>query len=321
MRLERQEEKVAIKVKTFFAEEPNYVFEKVAGTGAFGVTLCFRNEHAEPNDHRTIAVKAATWSNQDIGTEIKSLEPLIWAQHIVTIIKIPFKSNETRWMNDNTIITEYLENGTLMNLKRRLGENYPPRKLPNRILWAMFLCLVRGCIGMAYPPGNLRKTPRGPRDQLLETLPRNSNARPPSKLEHGDLHEANIMIGDFDPIEHRWFPVLKFIDFGLANEIDNAVAENILAIGEVMCGLIWASRDITQLVNDKKGANILDRNLDSELLMLVAQCIETDPASRPSLSRLLSVIHPKLRQTYPNIPEESDHYISQLVQKYILDAA
>ncbi len=43
-------------------------------------------------------------------------------------------------MNDNTIITEYLENGTLMNLKRRLGENYPPRKLPNRILWAMFLC-------------------------------------------------------------------------------------------------------------------------------------------------------------------------------------
>lgn len=88
-----------------------------------------------------------------------------------------------------------------------------------------------------------------------------------------------------------------------------------------MCGLIWASRDITQLVNDKKGANILDRNLDSELLMLVAQCIETDPASRPSLSRLLSVIHPKLRQTYPNIPEESDHYISQLVQKYILDAA
>ncbi len=41
------------------------------------------------------------------------------------------------------------------------------------------------------------------------------------------------MIGDFDPIEHRWFPVLKFIDFGLANEIDNAVAENILAIGEV----------------------------------------------------------------------------------------
>ncbi len=74
MRLERQEEKVAIKVKTFFAEEPNYVFEKVAGTGAFGVTLCFRNEHAEPNGHRTIAVKAATWSNQDIGTEIKSLE-------------------------------------------------------------------------------------------------------------------------------------------------------------------------------------------------------------------------------------------------------
>ncbi|KAI0452632.1 hypothetical protein F5B21DRAFT_526760, partial [Xylaria acuta] len=170
---------------------------------------------------------------------------------------------------------------------------------------------------MAYPQGDPRKVPRGPRDQLLETI----NNHPPRKLQHCDLHDENIMLGDLDRIEHHRFPVLKIIDFGLAFSSENAIEENIAAVGSVMGELIWRHGDMNQLINDKQRANIQDPNLDSELLMLAAQCVANDPASRPSLSRLLSVIRPNTRRTYPNIPEETDLYISQLVQKHIFDAA
>ncbi|KAI0538444.1 kinase-like domain-containing protein [Xylaria digitata] len=321
MRLQQQEEAVANRVKEFFANEPGFVFEKVAGTGAFGVILRFQNKNARPGDYQTIAVKAIAWSGNN-DPEIQNLKSLKWAQHIVTIIQLPFKSEKTRWIMDNTIITEYLENGTLMDLKQRLGQyTHPPRKLPNRVLWAIFLCLVRGCVGIAYPPGDLRKTPRGPSDQLLETVPGDIDSHPPKKIEHGDLHEGNIMIGNLDEDEHSLFPVLKLIDFGLASEIEEAVEENIASIGTVMCELIWEARDINQLVNDKQGQNIQDPNLDPDLVMLAAQCIADDPASRPSLSRLLSVIGPKVQQKYPHIPDESDSYISGLVQRNVFDAS
>ncbi|KAI8944528.1 hypothetical protein F4801DRAFT_585322 [Xylaria longipes] len=130
----------------------------------------------------------------------------------------------------------------------------------------------------------------------------------------------SVMLGEFEPIEHRRFPVLKFIDFGLAQERDNAVEENIQAIGVEMCELMWKPRDIAALIDDKKSANTLDPNLDSELLKLAAQCISQNPANRPSLQRLFTVVRQNTRKTYPNIGEETDAYISNLVRRYILDA-
>ncbi|KAI0444951.1 hypothetical protein F4803DRAFT_572056 [Xylaria telfairii] len=351
MRLDREEEKVANRVKSFFANEPKYEFEKVAGVGAFAVTLCYRNRDAGPSEYRRIAVKAITGSSADIGSEIEFLKSLIWAQHIVTIISIPLQSSETRWLKDNTIITEYLENGTLDQLKKRLGRyNHSPRKLPNRVLWAIFLCrstkgfilekipaplettllkessntalVARGCVGMAYPPPGPRKAPRGPRDQLLETIPDEDKYRTPNDLAHGDLHSGNIMLGDLGRDEHSRFPLLKFIDFGLASRgTENAVEENISAIGAVMCELILQSGDIHRLIDDKRGANVQDPDLDPELLMIVAQCVAEEPARRPSLSRLLSIIRSMLRRTYPDIREETDAYISELVQNNIFNAA
>lgn len=88
-----------------------------------------------------------------------------------------------------------------------------------------------------------------------------------------------------------------------------------------MCELIWGGGDINQLVNDKRGANIHDPDLDAELLMMVAQCVAENAARRPSLSRLLSTIRPRLRRAYPNVREETDEYISELVQTNIFNAA
>ncbi|KAI1421233.1 hypothetical protein F5Y12DRAFT_718712 [Xylaria sp. FL1777] len=301
MRLEDHDVEAADKIKEFFAGESNYVFEKIIEAGSSAVIVCVQNKNAGPRGFRKIAVKTATWTNRDIGPETECLAPLIWAQHIVTMIKIPFESKDTAWIRDNTIITEYLENGTLRDFMERLKRDDPARKIPNRVLWAIFLCLVRACIGIAYPPGDPKKAPSGPKDQILETLPPNLNTRPPSKLAHSDLHEGNIMFTDFDSIEHRRFPALKLIDFGMSVERTEGVEENILSVGE----------------NKRR----LHPNLDSDLLTLVAQCLDRNPAKRPTLSRLLSVIRPKLEQTYPNIRQESDRNISDLVQKYLFDAA
>jgi hypothetical protein len=58
MVLEPGEREVVNRVKEFFAKEPGFVFVRVAGTGAFGVTLHFQNTHAGPTGYRNIIVKA-----------------------------------------------------------------------------------------------------------------------------------------------------------------------------------------------------------------------------------------------------------------------
>ncbi|XXG99954.1 hypothetical protein Hte_006295 [Hypoxylon texense] len=52
------------------------------------------------------------------------------------------------------IILEYMENGSLqgliekLSLERRRGRG----RIPNRVLWSFWLCLIRACVGMEYPP-------------------------------------------------------------------------------------------------------------------------------------------------------------------------
>ncbi|KAI1288691.1 hypothetical protein F5Y03DRAFT_404561 [Xylaria venustula] len=163
-------------------------------------------------------------------------------------------------------------------------------------------------------------TPTGPRDQLPETLPHETSTRRPVMLAHNDIHEANVMIGDSEGVEHSSFPVVKLIDFGAAEVTEDAIGDNIREIGELMRSLLWTG-NINEIIRDKRTNNTLDPDLDLALLTLVAKCIEWNPARQPTLSELLSVISPKLQEIYPNIPEESDLNISQLLQIYIFDAA
>ncbi|KAI0429359.1 kinase-like domain-containing protein, partial [Xylaria sp. FL1042] len=67
------------------------------------------------------------------------------------------------------IIMEYLHNGSLGSLIVKLNEKkkLDPRfaRVPNRVLWGFWLCLIRACIAMEYPPRKfhpLRKKPEEP---------------------------------------------------------------------------------------------------------------------------------------------------------------
>ncbi|KAI1814862.1 hypothetical protein GGS20DRAFT_546096 [Poronia punctata] len=54
------------------------------------------------------------------------------------------------------LVMEYVQNGTLEDLIDKLMQDQKEKRkrevIPNRILWAFWLCLIRSCIAMEYPP-------------------------------------------------------------------------------------------------------------------------------------------------------------------------
>ncbi|KAK9772779.1 putative serine threonine protein kinase protein [Seiridium cardinale] len=76
------------------------------------------------------------------------------------------------------ILLEFMENGSLAGLINKLAED-PESPIPDRILWAFWLCLVRACVGMEFPPNKFhpdRKRPTGrpPGDNVIDA----DNIRP-----------------------------------------------------------------------------------------------------------------------------------------------
>ncbi|KAI8635549.1 hypothetical protein F5Y19DRAFT_469425 [Xylariaceae sp. FL1651] len=62
------------------------------------------------------------------------------------------------------IIMEYLQNGDLATLIHKLVEakDREDTKIPNRVLWEFWLCLVRACIALEYPPRKFHSSRRRP---------------------------------------------------------------------------------------------------------------------------------------------------------------
>ncbi|KAH9906358.1 hypothetical protein F4778DRAFT_725551 [Xylariomycetidae sp. FL2044] len=187
-----------------------------------------------------------------LAKERQFLEGLKWAQHIVKLV-LPSTDPLMRrilgtkplYLGTNEyIFMEFLENGSVRNLIYRAREE-GIKYLPNQILWRIFLCLIRACVALAYPPGQ----PDGLDPQPIIEEPQAGQA---STLIHADLHEANVMFGpwtlpqaplppELEMTEHDIVPILKMIDFGAAMEWPGnnstqarSVAQNLFDIGEIM---------------------------------------------------------------------------------------
>ncbi|RYC61056.1 hypothetical protein CHU98_g5134 [Xylaria longipes] len=133
---------------------------------------------------------------------------------------------------------EYLENGTLGQFQKRITNvttlTLPsgleiPFLLPNRLLWSIFLCLIRTCVGMAWPPDGpnvVLEVPAPPEPLTLAHMDmHNDNGRPSSSTIKYGFSGTNyqlqiVMFGDLDEneAEHRTVPIAKLIDFGEASE-------------------------------------------------------------------------------------------------------
>jgi len=94
------------------------------------------------------------------------------------------------------LLLEYLPNGSLNQLTKGMRAARPRPFLPNRLLWRIFACLVRACIGLIWP----LEAGEGEQPQLEELR----GEEPTDAVVHGDIHGENIMIGDLDPgVEER----------------------------------------------------------------------------------------------------------------------
>ncbi|KAI1377846.1 kinase-like protein [Hypoxylon crocopeplum] len=158
------------------------------------------------------------------------------------------------------LLLEYMEGGSIDGLIRRLiaVDRDRIQIIPNRVLWAIWLCLVRACVAMKYPPRKFHpgrhkgSAPSGSED-LIETIPPPHKRWRAKRMVHFDIDPSNIFIGDFELTgagtlgmgalsvgdsgskgskqgqdkklddreegEHVFFPRLKLADFGLAQTV------------------------------------------------------------------------------------------------------
>ncbi|KAI1451514.1 kinase-like protein [Annulohypoxylon moriforme] len=150
------------------------------------------------------------------------------------------------------MILEYLEGGTLEHLIGKLQERRKEEgsqiRIPGKVLWALWLCLIRACIGLKYPPRKFHPrrrrlgVPFG-RTDLIEMIPPENKRWRAKNWVHFDIDPSNILIGNMEapptliepvgyerrrpdqaqpdrfPGEHIFVPRLKLADFGLAEQM------------------------------------------------------------------------------------------------------
>ncbi|RYP66623.1 hypothetical protein DL771_007692 [Monosporascus sp. 5C6A] len=252
------------------------------------------------------------------------------------------------------IYLDILENGTLRTFMQR-SKAAGLNSLPNRLLWRIFLCMVRSCIGMAWP----RRA-----DHENETTRR----RLPTStgITHNDVHSDNFMFGPYmDSPEHDISPVLKLLDFGQSEVWGNirhdsgATAEqwNIEDIGLMMASVVTLETDkrytgeeievdLSQFgrPNDvlspasgilpDAGSRDMDPSLDPcphvdlDLRHIVAACVAEDPQHRPTLAELEEWVYTHVCNDYPiryrvmprGMDWEMDETIQQIVKAGTVDA-
>ncbi|CAJ2506109.1 Uu.00g002390.m01.CDS01 [Anthostomella pinea] len=232
------------------------------------------------------------------------------------------------------LVMEYIENGMLRRLIRRLENRAEPT--PNRVLWAFYLCAVRACIGMAYP-----RQADPDAAVVLENIPI-PEVEASTKV-HGDLHTGNIMVGDFDLAvpEHSLVPVMKLIDFGLTTRVKEskkAVEENLFEASRAIYSVaIRQLRTQNDRTNTEKYKDIQtfavrlsdeqpqDLTLDSDLRDLICRSMAKRPEDRFTLAQMLAkTSQPVANKTAAsfmlNGTAESDDDIKDFVQDMIYNA-
>ncbi|GAP89008.2 putative serine threonine protein kinase protein [Rosellinia necatrix] len=197
-----------------------------------GRTLVIKYSHG-----RLASARDASDADEDLRNEHRVLTRLRGAEHIVQLVPMADCSLRIPGMSDGegtygrggegegegevtdrgrrcpTFALEYLPGGTITKFRMRVRRHTKLTWLPSRLLWRIWLCMVRQCVAMAFPPdipeeryvaGNLTR----------ETL----KPRPYTNLTQNSAHADNFMFGlesQIPGLEHEpKLPVLKLIDFG-----------------------------------------------------------------------------------------------------------
>ncbi|KAI0387117.1 kinase-like domain-containing protein, partial [Hypomontagnella monticulosa] len=280
-------------------------------SGAYGSAILF--EETLPSGTRKVVVKVARteFDNMSIRSEEGFLQSLRGAEHIVQIL---YSGPGTFYRS--SLVIEFVEHGHWEDIYERIHD--AGRSIPNRVLWGIFLCLTRAVIAMAWPPNRNLGDPI-----WRETI----QSKDPGLMAHRDFSLGNVLVGAWqktDP-EHRFSPITKVIDFGLAINMTpkeplgnrRGIADNIAGIGRV----------ISWLAGRHPAFEDRDEHLSDELQEMIFRCTDKDVEERPTLEELLeaceNVVKNHTATDYQHLPSgqyEQDHEIDQFIQTFILNA-
>ncbi|KAI5865435.1 hypothetical protein GGS23DRAFT_594961 [Durotheca rogersii] len=99
------------------------------------------------------------------------------------------------------VVLEYLENGNIDQLIAKLVEDTENGgRIPNRVLWAFWLCLVRGCVAMEYPPRKFHPMRKRPETPPRGSIPLNSREM---EAVRDSLRSARIRVHDAGELEAK----------------------------------------------------------------------------------------------------------------------
>ncbi|KAI0973715.1 kinase-like domain-containing protein [Xylaria arbuscula] len=358
-------DRVAKEARDYFNGRPEFHYEDMVAAGAYGVALCVVYNASSGRPRRLIVKRARNEAfAEELLTEIDIMSKLNGSAHIASVVgyKDDRHSEEQQpqrrrfsglgmlittmrrtprhppqppsdfldGLYGPTLVLEYLENGTLDRLRDHV--QHANEAMPNRILWSIFLCLIRACAAM----NDISNRPPGSTPELEEIQ---ESLGPRVGVHHGDMHPGNILFGDAgDFPEHAVIPPAKLIDFGLATEDAAGNPRNVMDAARNMVWLIL--RRLAPMSFDPVyhqgiltvGAILLGEEfleqyptLDLELRDLVVRCLAIRPRDRPLLSDLLQTakqaVATKGEAFYgPLAPQESDVTIRNFVQEHIYDA-
>ncbi|OTA97545.1 hypothetical protein M434DRAFT_26565 [Hypoxylon sp. CO27-5] len=345
--------KAAETLKSYFSQDNRFIYRELVGAGSYG--SAHRVQYLQRiNGLMTVTdfvVKTAhTAGGSDfpvvqLREEWEYLKMMRGGMHIIQLVSFPNDPLTQHNFTGAWIMLEWVANGTIGKFILKAQE-HGVQRLPNRLLWRFFLCLIRACCGMAWP--------RNRQDGLqeLEIPPRTDPNNPPPGILHGDFHVGNILLGDFEiGGEHAITPIIKVIDFGFsgtntdASERALGIEANLWEVGKIMMKLITLDVDCKEappsnpVTIDYLGQNVQTRAnsilprfigapspypwLDEDLGTLIGLCMAVQSEHLPTLQALsvmisYAVVHRDAR--FYGVAEESDNTIFSLCKQLIMSA-
>ncbi|KAI1139379.1 kinase-like domain-containing protein [Hypoxylon sp. FL0543] len=332
-------------LERFFSGDSRFIYREAVGLGSSA--SAHRVQYVEKlNGHHFVTdflVKVSPkqgWAAETIKEERTYLKLLRGGMHVVRLIDIPDDPlNKYNFQDEwSFLIMEWLPNGTLAQFVRK-ARNMGLQRLPNRLLWRFFLCLIRGCCSMAWPKKR--------EDDVLELeIPMEKRQE---TICHGDLHHGNVVLGDFEMTgEHQLTPILKLIDFGNSSKTEDIVAankENLFDVGKLMLKLITLNNETfpgpahnpRKIKHDGQFIETLAHPIlppshgepspfpwhDEWLVDVVALCIVVDSAHQPSLEEFVTWAVQAVNErdaAYYGTPNETDVALMDLCKRTILYA-
>ncbi|KAK6859819.1 kinase-like domain-containing protein [Apiospora arundinis] len=248
--------------RQYFSRFGQFEQQELLSVGGFGVVIKYAQADAQGRFLRHFVAKIPKETEGPPGTTnitmfqseyiwnlrfmgLKHVPQLAWFNQFPIGIPTgpgPFPpGNENFWLANSQyyLFMEYLPYGDLRELLYKLNQResawpYQYAGIPARLMWRIFLCLTRACIGLAWPrltleeaslmafePGNII-----PKPETLEEI----GPYAPTRIVHFDIDPSNVLIGHFQDSEpeHAVQPIFKLGDFGISQEISTKYSRNAL---------------------------------------------------------------------------------------------